>query len=142
MNFGSTVPRLRLSFELATRNPQPATRYSLLAVSSDFRRRVQREAGFFSVAGGSSVGSTSSGSSSGSVASLPGGVEGGALIVRSGFAHDESSGRRFVATDTFLLLRVHEGWDGANGGGRFYVRNQVEKRVEVRQDDVPHRGAS
>jgi hypothetical protein len=65
-----------------------------------------------------------------SVAALPGGVEGGALIVRSGFAHDESSGRRFVATDTFLLLRVHEGWDGANGGGRFYVRNQVEKRIE------------
>ena len=65
-----------------------------------------------------------------SVAALPGGVEGGALIVRSGFAHDESSGRRFVATDTFLVLRVHEGWDGANGGGRFYVRNQVEKRIE------------
>ena len=66
-----------------------------------------------------------------SVAALPGGVEGGALIVRSGFAHDEATpGRRFVATDTFLVLRVHEGWDGANGGGRFYVRNQVEKRIE------------
>ena len=73
-----------------------------------------------------------------SVAALPGGVEGGALIVRSGF--DER--RTFVVSDTFLVLRVHEGWGGANGGGRFYVRNQVEKRVEVRQDDVPHRGAS
>jgi hypothetical protein len=72
-----------------------------------------------------------------SVAALPGGVEGGALIVRSGFARAEPQPRRderrtFVVSDTFLVLRVHEGWGEANGGGRFYVRNQVEKRVEVR----------
>ncbi len=78
-----------------------------------------------------------------SVAALPGGVEGGALIVRSGYARAERDERRtFVRSDAFLVLRVHEGWGGANGGGRFYVRNQVEKRVEVRHDDVPHRGAS
>jgi hypothetical protein len=68
-----------------------------------------------------------------SVAALPGGVEGGALVVRSGFARAERDERRtFVVSDAFLVLRVHEGWGGANGGGRFYVRNQVEKRVEVR----------
>lgn len=66
-----------------------------------------------------------------SVAALPGGVEGGALVVRSGEIVDAATGRTFASTDTFLVLRVHEGWDGANGGGRFYVRNQVEKRVEV-----------
>ena len=68
-----------------------------------------------------------------SVAALPGGVEGGALIVRSGLVRAErDESRAFVTSDTFLLLRVHEGWGGANGGGRFYVRNQVEKRVDVR----------
>ena len=62
-----------------------------------------------------------------------GGVEGGALIVRSGLVRAErDESRAFVTSDTFLLLRVHEGWGGANGGGRFYVRNQVEKRVDVR----------
>ena len=68
-----------------------------------------------------------------SVAALPGGVEGGALVVRGGFVRDARRGRAFRLTDTFLVLRVHEGWDEANGGGRFYVRNQVEKRVEARR---------
>ena len=76
---------------------------------------------------------------------LPGGVEGGMLILATGTMEGRGdaggggggggsgSGLRFDFRETFLVLQVHEGWGGVlpggeeNAGGQFYVRNHVER---------------
>ena len=56
---------------------------------------------------------------------LPGGVEGGMLILAAGtmegrgdVAGGGGGGLRFDFRETFLVLQVHEGWDGMRPGGR------------------------
>ena len=76
-----------------------------------------------------------SSSTTDSVTALPGGVEGGILIVEHGTLTFSGTQTTKKITRTFLLLRVHEGWGGkgaAKTGGTFYVRNQIEKWVQYR----------
>jgi len=70
-----------------------------------------------------------------SISALPGGVDGGILVSCVGRL-EKAGGEQTGTLETFLLLRVHEGWapapggDGTRAAGQFYVRNQVEKWVD------------
>ena len=62
---------------------------------------------------------------------LPGGVEGGMLILAAGtmegrgdVAGGGGGGLRFDFRETFLVLQVHEGWDGMSPGGEENVGGQ------------------
>ena len=57
----------------------------------------------------------------------------GTMEGRGDAAGAGGGGLRFYFRETFLVLQVHEGWDGMlpggeeNVGGQFYVRNHVER---------------